>query len=107
MTIRWSIALSLALAATGVLRADKLRADELLPPVHIEAAGKPIDIERVGHSAPFVGDVDGDGVRDLLVGEYFEGRLRIYKNLGTDSQPRFERHTWLAAGGQDARVPEG
>jgi hypothetical protein len=41
---------------------------ELAPPVRIEAARKPIDTD-VGHAAPFVGDFDGDGVNDLVVGQ--------------------------------------
>ncbi|SVD51510.1 uncharacterized protein METZ01_LOCUS404364, partial [marine metagenome] len=37
-------------------------------PVRIEANGKPIDV-TTGHAAPYVYDFDGDGTRDLLVGE--------------------------------------
>src|SRR5437016_5228905 len=44
-------------------------ASELLPPVRLEAAGKPIDTD-VGHAAPFVCDIDGDGKLDLLVGQF-------------------------------------
>src|SRR5262249_17845367 len=40
---------------------------ELLPPVPVLVGGKPLDVARDGHSAPFVGDFDGDGQRDLLV----------------------------------------
>ena len=82
-------------------------ASDLELPVQIQAGGQPLDVQREGHSAPFVGDFDGDGVRDLLVGQYEQGRLRIYRNLGTNTEPRFDAHTWLSAGGQTGRVPEG
>jgi hypothetical protein len=79
----------------------------LRAPTALQSAGRPIDVEREGHAAPFVGDFDGDGVLDLLVGQYSEGRLRIYRNVGTNAQPRFEGYTWFEAGGEIARVPEG
>lgn len=60
---------------------------ELMPPVRLEAAGKPIDTD-IGHAAPFVCDFDGDGVQDLLVGQFGEGLLTIYRNEGTNSEPR-------------------
>ena len=59
---------------------------EFLPPVRVEADGKPIDTE-VGHAAPFVADFDGDGIRDLLVGQFGGGILWIFRNEGTDRRP--------------------
>jgi hypothetical protein len=41
------------------------------------------------------------------VGEYSEGRLRVYRNLGTNAQPKFESYTWFQAGGKIATVPVG
>jgi len=61
---------------------------ELLPPTKITAGGKPIDVQRTAPSAPFVGDFDGDGRDDLMVGEYHEGRLRVFRNIGSkESRP--------------------
>jgi hypothetical protein len=81
-------------------------AKELAPPIRIEAAGKPIDTD-VGHAAPFVGDFDGDGVNDLLVGQFGEGILWIYRNEGTNAQPKLARGTKFKNGKEDGRVPTG
>jgi hypothetical protein len=98
-------ALTLAALELPTARADDR--DELAPPVPIMAEGKPIDVQLSGHSAPFVGDIDGDGVRDLLVGQFNGGQLRIYRNHGTNAQPRFEEYTWFKAGAELGRVPVG
>jgi hypothetical protein len=90
-----------ALAAAGVAAA--LPAQQLGEPFRIEAEGKPIEVD-VGHAAPYLYDWDGDGVRDLLVGQFGEGKLRIYPNRGTDHEPRFTTFDWFLAGGEVARV---
>src|SRR5581483_9577431 len=51
MTSLLSVVLAAALPA---------QSPELRPPVRLEAAGKPIDVD-VGHAAPFFADLDGDG----------------------------------------------
>jgi hypothetical protein len=81
--------------------------DELLSPVQVQAGGRPLDVEHVGHAAPFVGDFDEDGGLCLLVGQFDNGRLRIYRNTGTRAKPRFDSYTWFTAGGRIARVPVG
>jgi hypothetical protein len=105
INMRWNCTILGVLALTVAVRAEGL--GELQPPVPIQAAGKPLDVERDGHSAPFVGDFDGDGVRDLLVGQYHEGQLRIYRNLGSNTKPRFESYSWFEAGGKPGSVPVG
>jgi hypothetical protein len=80
--------------------------NQLAPPVRIEAAGKAIDTE-VGHAAPFVGDFDGDGVNDLLVGQFGQGILWIYRNEGTNAQPKLAAGTKFKDAKEDGRVPTG
>ena len=88
------------------LRAGGALSDEFSPPIRLEAAGKPIDTD-IGHAAPFVGDFDGDGVKDLLVGQFGEGLLWIYKNQGTDARPSLGAGVKFKEGKEDGRVPTG
>jgi hypothetical protein len=97
--------LVLALTAAAPRAADA-PANEFLPPVRLEAAGKPIDT-AIGHAAPFVGDFYGRGTRDLLVGQFGDGILWIYKNVGTKTEPRFAAGIKFKDGGKDGRVPTG
>ena len=85
---------------------DSATAPGLAKGVKLEADGKPIDVE-VGHAAPYFVDFDGDGVKDLLVGQFGSGKLRIYKNVGSNKQPKFDKFTFFQAGGADATVPAG
>jgi len=99
-----SAPLLLALLAAGPPAPDFAR--ELMPPVRLQAAGKPIDTD-VGHAAPFVADFDGDGVKDLLVGQFGEGILWVYRNEGTNAHPRYAAGVKFKDGAADGRVPTG
>ncbi|MSR75363.1 MAG: VCBS repeat-containing protein [Planctomycetes bacterium] len=111
---------SVALAFGGLLGASVLCAQEVTPaavletaakptselvaPIMLQAGGKPIEVD-IGHAAPLHYDFDGDGVRDLLVGQFGGGKLNIYRNTGTESSPIFAAGVFLQAGGADASVP--
>ncbi|MHC4403449.1 MAG: hypothetical protein ACYTG0_27650 [Planctomycetota bacterium] len=97
----------LAGVAAWVTAGPDGRAGQLEGPIAVVADGKPIDTEHAGNAAPFVADFDGDGRRDLLVGEMYLGRLRIYRNVGTDGEPRFEKFSVFQEGVPEGRVPAG
>src|SRR5437867_12208777 len=99
---RWTISV-LLLTATGFAG----ESNELLPPVQVQVGGRALDIERQGHAAPFAGDFYEDGGLCLLVGQFNDGRLRVYRNTGTRAKPRFDSYTWFEAGGKIASVPVG
>lgn len=80
--------------------------NDLAEPIRLEAAGKPIDTE-IGHAAPFVCDFDGDGLKDLLVGQFGKGILWIYRNEGTSSEPNLAAGIKFKDGKEDGRVPNG
>ena len=95
-----------ALAATTAVASTTTATDGLSRPFRVEADGKPIDVD-IGHAAPLVADFDGDGHFDLLVGQFGDGKLRIYRNLGDNKNPKFGGFAYFKAGGSEGKVPAG
>ena len=114
----WPVAVILALGLSVFAQDDTDTDDEVTvdvpvrierdlfhPPVRLSAADGIIDSGAAhGHSGPWVEDVDGDGVKDLVVGD-FSGLFRFYRNAGCNRQPRYDKAVNLQAGGEDAKVP--
>jgi len=65
--------------------------------VRIEADGKPIDVAG-GHLVPCAVDWNADGKKDLVAGQYAEGKVRVYLNGGTDAAPALKDSQYLRAG---------
>ena len=70
-------------------------------PFLVKGDAKPVLTEKHGLAAPALSDWNGDGKRDLLVGEFetnsgedfpmgaHGSTIRVYLNVGTDSDPEF------------------
>jgi hypothetical protein len=54
-----------------------------------------------------VADFDGDGVKDLLVGQFGDGILWVYRNVGTNAAPKLAAGVKFKEGKEDGRVPTG
>jgi hypothetical protein len=86
-------------------------AADLAAPVAVSVGGVPIDRADNNNfdlgndnSFPWVGDFDGDGQLDLLVGQGHRGKvdlkwegghLRIYRNQGGKAEPRLAEPIWF------------
>ncbi len=77
-------------------------ATEFELPVRLEGGGSAVRVESPGFAAPCWADVDGDGQKDLLVGQFNKGKMQLFKNLGDG---KLAAGTWLQADGNTAEVP--
>ena len=77
-------------------------AAEFAAPVRLDGGGEAVRVESPGYAAPCWADIDGDGRKDLLVGQFNGGKIRFYKNLG---QNKLAAAQWLKAEGTVATVP--
>ena len=78
---------------------------------YIQCDGDSIDIGFF--SDPVFVDWDGDGLKDLIVGQYFDeavsnyGKMRFYKNTGTGADPSFDSWIYIQADGADIECSAG
>ena len=70
--------------------------------MRLKAGGVAIRVESPGYAAPCWADIDGDGKKDLLVGQFNKGKIQVFKNLGDG---KFAEGDWLQAEGKVAEVP--
>ena len=74
-------------------------------PELINDNGTPIDVGYYG--APTMYDWNNDGAKDLVLGQFDSGRVRLYLNQGPDTAPAFNGYTFFQSGGGDIVLPSG
>jgi hypothetical protein len=72
-------------------------------PVKIMAGDSALRVAKA-LPAPFVYDFNKDGKKDLIVGQFSEGKVRVYLNVGTNAKPKFNTFSYIQADGKDASV---
>jgi hypothetical protein len=71
----------------------------------LQADGKDIDTgEAWGHSGPCLAEINGDGVRHLVVGD-FSGKFRLFRNIGSNKEPKYSAAGYIMVGSAEAQVP--
>ena len=95
--------LAAAVAGPSALMAGDYKFSE---PTPVKGGDTDIEVEAPGYAAPGLADLTGDGVPDLLVGQFRDGRIGFYKgSKGEDGRLTFGAREWLQAGGEDAKIP--
>lgn len=77
-------------------------ATEFEKPVRMMAGGEVVRVEAPGYAAPCWQDIDGDGHKDLLVGQFNSGKIQVHKGDGSGKLAAGE---WLKTGDKIAEVP--
>ena len=78
------------------------QAVEFAKPVRMQSGGEAVRVESPGYASPCWADIDGDGKKDLLVGQFNGGKIRIFKNRG---DAKLDAGDWLKVDGKVAEVP--
>jgi hypothetical protein len=77
-------------------------AAEFERPVRLKAGDTAVRVESPGFAAPCYVDLRGNGQKQLLVGQFNNGKIRIFEHLGAE---HFGPGEWLRAEGKVAEVP--
>jgi hypothetical protein len=72
------------------------------PPVRLKAGDDYVRVEAPGFAYPCLHDVDKDGKKDLVVGQFAGGKMKLWMGLGG---AWFAAGDWLQAEGDVAEVP--
>ena len=95
MRLHWiRAALAACVLAPAAVPGEK---GELEEPVRLQAGGKDINTGQYGaHGGPLFADCDGDGLKDLLVGN-IAGGMQLFRNVGTNEAPKLDCLRWRQA----------
>ena len=77
-------------------------AADFQPPVRVMAGDAAARVEAPGYAAPCLADLDADGKKELLVGQFRDGKIRVFKQKDSET---FAPGEWLQAEGAVAHVP--
>ena len=75
---------------------------QFAPPERVAGNGTPIALESPGCACPCWHDVDGDGRRDLVVGQFAKGRIMVWPGKADGS---LGAGRWLEADGKAVEIP--
>lgn len=72
----------------------------------VKADGERITVEEPGYACPTLFDLDKDGAKDLIVGQFMHGKMKWYRNVSSpDETPEYAAGEWITTGDSPAEVP--
>ncbi len=88
-------------ALAGAAPPDKC-APAFQSPIRLKAGNSPIRVEAPGYACPAWVDLKGDGKKQLLVGQFNGGKIKVFPHVGGTE---FGPGEWLQVDGKPAEVP--
>ena len=80
-----------------------VQAADFHPAVRLSGGGEAIQLESPGYAAPCWADINGDGKKDLLVGQFRGGKITVYD--GKDGIEKLGKAEWFMSGTEVAEIP--
>lgn len=77
-------------------------AAEFEKPIQLKGGDAAIRVESPGYAAPCWADIDNDGLKDLLVGQFRQGKIHVFRNLGDN---KLAKGQWLMVDNKPAEIP--
>lgn len=74
-------------------------------PIIVQADGEDLSIGVIAD--PFMIDWDNDGLKDLIVGQFFPPKISFFKNIGSSENPEFTFSGFLSADGEEIELTYG
>ena len=76
-------------------------------PIQVKAGDEYLAVHSPGYACPTLADVDGDGLEDLVVGQFNKGLMWFCKNVADSpsEMPKFAESDWIRSDGKRAQVP--
>ena len=72
-----------------------------------DSDGGDLFIEDPGYASPCYVDWDGDGKKDLIVGQFLKAHIRLYLNTGTNAKPQFSEFEYMKSDGEVINLNSG
>lgn len=96
MRFNWFAAVAVVAAVSAA------QAVEFNKPIQLKGGDAAVRVESPGYAAPCWADIDNDGLKDLLVGQFRKGKIHVFRNLGDN---KLAKGQWLMADNKVAEVP--
>lgn len=91
-----------SICALSLLVPSLTGAYEFQEPVQLKAGGKVIKTQSPGYAAPCLHDLNGDGKKDLLVGQFASGHIHLFFGLGEE---KFSAGEMMEVDGKPVEIP--
>lgn len=95
--MRWSLIYTIILASWITVSSADGDITVFVDQGNIKDGG--IDLKVDGVPVPTVVDWNNDGKKDLVVGQFIQGHIRLYLNQGSDLNPVFNGFSYIQSNG--------